>query len=517
MLSDNTRRIAKNTGFLYIRMLIMMGVMFYTSRVVLNALGVDDYGIYNVVGGVVAMFSFLTATFTGSTQRFMNYEMGRGNQQKLCHIFSMSMTLNVLIAALVLIICEVAGLWFINNKLIIPADRLYAAHWVFQLSLLAMVVTIVSTPYNAVIIAHERMKIFAWISVLDGFLRLAAAVIVFYCRGDKLIIYGFLVLGVSVIIRLVYSVYCKRTFSECRYRFYWDKTLFKQMGGFAGWNLYGNFSFLMITQGLNILLNMFFGPAANASRAIAVQVQSAIQGFASNFTMAVDPRITQDYAQGKTTEMFKLICFSSKYSFFLLLVLSFPVLVETEAVLKIWLKQVPEYSVIFVRLILLQMLIRILQSPLHTAMHATGKMKKYQLVDGTLLLLNIPVSYILLHYGFDAPSVFVVSVIISFIALLALLYVLKGAINFPVWRFGKEVFLPVFEVCICLLILYIPFYWLPGNLSFYVRLFIRVGGAFVLSCLAVWILGIRGNEKTVFKSYLDNVYRKWFYGWKKRF
>ena len=264
MPSENTRRIAKNTGFLYVRMLLTMGVAFYTSRVVLNALGVEDYGIYNVVGGVVAMFSFLTGMFTSATQRFLNYEMGLGNQERLKEIFSMSITLNVMIAVLIVLVSEIVGLWFINHKLVIPGDRLTAAHWVFQFSLLAMAVTIVSTPYNAVIIAHERMSAFAYISVAECLLKLGVAIVIAFCGGDKLIIYGALLLAVAVIVRGIYTVYCKRKFHECHYKFYWNRTLFREMGTFAGWDMYGNFAFVMITQGVNMLLNMVFGPAVNA-------------------------------------------------------------------------------------------------------------------------------------------------------------------------------------------------------------------------------------------------------------
>lgn len=482
----------------------MMGVAFYTSRVVLNALGVEDFGIYNVVGGVVAMFSFLTGTFTSATQRFLNFEMGLGNQKRLNEIFSMSITLNVMIAVLIILFSEIVGIWFINHKLVIPPDRLVAAHWVFQFSLLAMAVTIISTPYNAVIIANERMNVFAYISIVEAMLKLGVAVIIAFCGGDKLIVYGALILLVAMIIRVIYSVYCKRKFQECHYKFYWDKTLFYEMGAFAGWNMYGNFAFVMITQGVNILLNMFFGPAVNASRAIAIQVQSAIQGFATNFTMAVDPRIVQDYAQGNKNSVFKLVCYSSKFSFFLLLLLASPVLLETEIILKLWLGQVPDYSVVFVRLILIQMLIRILQNPLHTLMHASGKMKKYQLIDGTLLLLNIPVSYGLLKAGSDASAVFSVSIALTFMALIGLLYVAKFVTGFPIDVFFKKVMVGIIKVMIVLgFVMYGVTIWLV-DLDVFTRLFVGCFCILIITALLIWSMGIGYEGRIMIKNIIKN-------------
>lgn len=508
MPSENTRRIAKNTGFLYMRMLLTMGVAFYTSRVVLNALGVEDYGIYNVVGGVVAMFSFLTGMFTSATQRFLNYEMGLGKQERLKEIFSMSITLNVMIAVLIVLVSEIVGLWFINHKLVIPDDRLTAAHWVFQFSLLAMAVTIVSTPYNAVIIAHERMSAFAYISVAECLLKLGVAIVIAFCGGDKLIIYGALLLAVAVIVRGIYTVYCKRKFHECHYKFYWNRTLFREMGTFAGWDMYGNFAFVMITQGVNMLLNMFFGPAVNASRAIAVQIQMAIQGFATNFTMAVEPRIILDYAQGKREEMLRLIFLSSKFSFLLLLLLCCPVLVETENILKIWLGQVPGYSVIFVRLILIQTLIRILQNPFHSALHAIGKMRKYQLLNGSLLLLNIPLSYVLLDQRADAPIVFVISIIMTIIVLFMLLYLLKDMIDFPVGRYIKEVLQTVVYVCICLFTLNICFIYLSQDFTNYIRFFSRVAVALGSTLVVIWFVGMQSTERKMVISYVNTALKK---------
>ena len=507
MPSENTKRIAKNTAFLYMRMLLLMGVAFYTSRVVLNALGVEDYGIYNVVGGVVAMFSFLTGTFTSATQRFLNYEMGLGNQQRLHEIFSMSITLNVIIAVLIIGVSEIVGIWFINHKLVIPPDRLVAAHWVFQFSLLAMAVTIVSTPYNALIIAHERMDIFAYISIVEALLKLGIAVVIFFCGGDKLIVYAFLILLVALIVRLIYSFYCKRKFPECRYKFYWDRKLFCEMGSFAGWNMYGNFAFVVVTQGLNMLLNMFFGPAVNASRAIAVQVQTAIQGFATNFTIAVNPQITQYYAQRKMNEMFNLVCFSSKYAFFLLLILIVPILLETEVLLEIWLKQVPVYAVVFVRLILVQLLLTIILNPLQTSIHATGKMRLYQLLTGSLNLLNIPISYLLLRLDMEASIVFLVNITINFFMIFVMLYVLYKAIDFPYLLFVRRVLLILLKVVFIIGIVVFLINIVHWD-SIYIGAFMKMFLMSVITCIVIWFCGMTCQEHSLIRNYITVVFSR---------
>ena len=505
MPSENTKRIARNTAFLYIRMLLLMGVAFYTSRVVLNALGVEDFGIYNVVGGVVAMFSFLTGTFTSATQRFLNYEMGLGNQQRLREIFSMSITLNVMIVVLIIGALEVVGLWFINHKLVIPSGRLVAAHWVFQFSLLAMAVTIVSTPYNALIIAHERMDVFAYISIVEAVLKLVVALVISFCGGDKLIVYAFLILLVALVVRVIYSFYCKRKFPECRYKFYWDRKLFREMGSFAGWNLYGNFAFVMVTQGLNMLLNMFFGPAVNAARAIAVQVQTAIQGFATNFTLAVNPQITQNCAQGKWNEMFNLVCFSAKYAFFLLLILITPVLLETEILLKIWLKQVPDYAVVFVRLMLIQLLLAIIIYPLQTSIHATGKMKLYQLLTGSLTLLNIPISYLLLCLGMDATVVFWVNIVINFLMIFAMLYVLYKAMDFPCLLFMRRVLGVILKIVFIIGVFVFLINMLHWDSS-YVGAFAKMFLMLVVTFAVVWFCGMNRHEHLLIKNYVTAVF-----------
>ena len=334
---SNNSRIARNTLMLYFRMFLMMGITFYTSRVVLQQLGVEDFGIYNVVGGVVAMFAFLNSAMTVSTQRYLTFELGTGNAEKLKLVFMTSIYCHALISLIVIVTIEIAGLWFIYNKMVIPDNRLDAALWTFQMSVASTVVVITSTPYNAAIIAHEKMSAFAYISVLEAALKLAIAFAISFGNFDKLIVYATLLFVAQLIIRFIYSAYCTRRFEETRLRRLFSKRLFREMSVFAGWNIWGTLAIVFKTQGLNLLLNLFFGPAVNAARGIAVQVQSAMALFAGNLQTAMNPQITKTYAQGALQEMHRLVFRSAKFTFFLLLILCLPVMFEIDWILEFWL------------------------------------------------------------------------------------------------------------------------------------------------------------------------------------
>lgn len=320
-------------------MLFMMAVTLYTSRVVLNTLGVQDYGIYNVVGGVVAMFGFINSSMASATQRYITFALGKGDKNNLKKVFSTSLQIHVMISVLIVILGETIGLWFMYEQMKIPADRMNAAFWVLQCSIISAVIMILSVPYNADIIAHEKMSAFAYISILEVVLKLVIVYLLLISPFDKLIFYAFLILAVQILIRFCYSLYCNKHFEESKYQKIWDKHLFKEMTGFAGWSMFGNLSSVLFSQGLNMLLNVFFGPVANAARAIAVQVQTAIQQFVGNFQMALNPQITKTYAKGELNEMHKLIFRSARFSFYLLFFISLPVLLETKFILTIWLKQ----------------------------------------------------------------------------------------------------------------------------------------------------------------------------------
>lgn len=434
---SNNKRIAKNTILLYFRMIFMMLVQFYTSRVVLNTLGVNDYGIYNVVAGVVAMLSFLNSAMTSSTQRYITFELGKGNMERLCQVFSTSINIQIVISIFVVILGETVGLWFLYEKLVIPETRMSDAIIVYQASIFTTVIAIMSYPFNADIVAHEKMSAFAYISILEAFLKLIAVALLVFGNIDKLRLYAYLLAGVQFCISLCYIVYCRKQFVESRIEWYFEKTLFREMLGFAGWNLWGNLAFILMTQGVNMMLNMFFGPAVNAARAISVQVQNAINQFSANFQMALNPQITKTYAIGEIEEMHKLVYRSSKFTFLLLFIVCFPIFLEASTILKLWLKIVPDYTVIFLRIMILILLIDSTANPLMVSASATGKIKVYQSVIGGLLLLILPLSYIVLKFGGAPWAVFIVHIVICIVAYLLRLFIIKPLIQLSIHKFTR--------------------------------------------------------------------------------
>lgn len=446
--SDNNKRIAKNTLLLYFRMLFMMAVSLFTSRVVLNTLGVEDYGIYNVVGGIVAMFGFINGSMSSATQRYITFALGKGDKNRLQTVFSTTLQIHTLIAGIIVLLGETIGLWFLYNKMQIPADRMDAAFWVLQCSIIAAVIMIISVPYNADIVAHEKMSAFAYISILEVVLKLAIVYMLLIFSFDKLVLYAFLILAIQILIRFCYSYYCNKHFEETKYKHVWDKALFKEMTGFAGWSMFGNLAAVLFGQGLNMLLNVFFGPVVNAARGIAVQVQNAVQQFVGNFQMALNPQITKTYAQGELQEMHKLMYRSARFSFYLLFFLSLPVLFETNFILTVWLKTVPDNTIVFLRIMICTSLIYTLSNPLIIANQATGKVKKYQAVCGTTLIMILPISYIFLKFGMPAYSVFVVHFAMESICQVLRMIMLRPLIGLRLRDYFTNVYVKVILVVI---------------------------------------------------------------------
>lgn len=444
--SDNNKRIAKNTLLLYIRMFLTMAVSLYTSRVVLKTLGVVDYGIYNVVGGIVVMFGFINSCMSSATQRFITFALGKGDLKRLQTVFSTSLQIHAIIAAIVFVLCESVGLWFFYTQMQIPAERMDAAMWVLQCSVLSTMVMFISVPYNADIIAHERMSAFAYISILEVLLKLVILFVLVLYPIDKLILYAILLLVVQVIIRFCYSIYCNKHFEESKYKKLWDGKLFKEMVAFAGWSLWGHMSSVFNSQGLNMLLNVFFGPVVNAARAVAVQVQSAIMQFTVNFQMALNPQITKTYARGEMEEMHKLIFRSARFSFYLIFFISLPVLFETNFILSLWLGNVPENTVTFVRIILCTSILTSISNPLMVACGATGKVKKYQAICGGLLLTILPISWVALKFGCPAWGVFVVHFLVECICLFARMILLRPLIGIKVMSYIRNIWVRILIV-----------------------------------------------------------------------
>lgn len=492
--SANNKRIAKNTLLLYVRMLFGMLVSLYTSRVILQTLGVEDYGVYNVVGGVITMFTFLNGAMSSATSRYITFEIGKGNMEQLKKVFSTALQIHAIIALLIVILGETVGLWFLMNELVIPDGRMDAAMWVYQCSVVTAVVTIMSVPYNADIVAHEKMSAFAYISVLEIILKLAIVYLLVVLPFDKLKVYAVLVLMVGLLIWYIYARYCHNHFEESHYIHHIDKPLLKEMSSFAGWSFWGNLAGILYTQGLNMMLNIFFGPVVNAARGIATQIQGVVQQFVANFQMALNPQITKTYASGELNKMHSLMFRSARFSFMLLFFLSLPIMLETNYILTLWLGIVPENTVIFARIIIAISLIYTIANPCVIANQATGKVKVYQAVVGGLLLLILPISYIVLKMGTPAYSVFIVHFCVESVAQFARMYMLRNMIDLPLWSYVKNIYLPIMGVV--LLSIVMPLLVYSNMQEGFIRL-LAVSMTCVISvAMTSLFIGMTRNERT---------------------
>lgn len=505
-LSSNKKRIIRNTLLLYVRMFLLMLITLYTSRVVLGILGVEDFGIYNVVGGVVAMFSVISGSLSAAISRFITYELGKGDKDKLMRIFSSSVTIQLGLGLIILILAESIGVWFLNTKMTIPTDRIYAANWVFQLSILTFIINLISVPYNAAIIAHEKMSAFAYISILEVVTKLIIVYMLLWSPFDKLIFYAILMTSVALIIRFVYGYYCKRHFEECTYHFIFDKELLKKMFGFAGWNFIGATSAVLRDQGGNIVINLFCGPTVNAARGIAYQVNSAISGFVSNFMMALNPQITKSYASGEKEYMMTLIYQGARLSFYILLILSLPVIINAHYILALWLKIVPEHTTLFVQLVLIFAMSESMSNPLITAMLATGNIRNYQIVVGGLQIMNLPISYILLKNGCMPETVLIVAICISQCCLAARLYMLKGMIGLSVRKYVSKVYFNVFAVTILSAIIpCISSYYLSETFINFIMICVI---SVICTFIVIYFVGCNRNERQFILSKITAIKSK---------
>lgn len=486
----------------------MMAVMLYTSRVVLAALGVEDYGIYEVVGGVVAMFSMISNLLSSAISRFITYELGRGNQEKLKLIFSTSLIIQIIIGFVVVLLVESVGMWFLTHKMVIPPDRMLAAKWVLQFSLITLVINLISIPYNATIIAHERMSAFAYISIVEALGKLGIAYLVTISPMDNLIFYAILMSLVALVVRLCYGFYCKRHFSECKFSFVIDRTLLKEMFSFAGWNFIGSSSALLRDQGGNMLLNiMGGGPTVNAARGIANQVNMAVNQFSNNFMIALNPQITKSYASGDSKYMMTLLFQGSRFSFYLLFCLSLPIFVSTDYVLTLWLKTVPVHTIAFVRLSLIFALSEVISRPLVVAQFATGKIRNYQLVVGGLQMLNLPLAYLCLRLGYRVEMVYVVAIVVSFCCMCARLYILRGEVGLSARAFCARVLFNILKVVVVAVIVPI-FVASRFVIDDFVR-FVVVSAFVVVSCLlSVYFVGLSRAERDYVKNFVRGFIKK---------
>jgi len=437
--AKENKRIAKNTLFLYFRTVLIMLVTLYTSRVVLNALGVEDFGVYNAVGGVVAMFAVISGALSNAISRYITYGIGKGDKERLKVVFCTSVNIQIFIAITIFVLCEIVGYWFLNYKMNIPPDRLLAANWVLHCSLLTFVVNLVSVPYNACIIAHEHMNAYAYISIIDAVLKLSVAFLLIISPADKLIAYSVLLLLAALFVRLLYGIYCGRHFKECKYKPIYDKTLSREMMSFAGWNFFGNATSILNSHGVSLLMNVFFGVVVNSARGIASQVDAAVNQFVMTFTTAVNPQITKSYAQGNKDRLFYLICKGAKFSFFLLLIFAIPMLLEMDIILKLWLKTVPDKSAIFTRLALIGAMVSILGNTSYTACLATGNIKKYSIYITTVGSFAFTLTWLAYYVGAPVETAYILYIVVYSVLLFVRLWLTKQLTGFPIYKYLKEV------------------------------------------------------------------------------
>lgn len=497
-INSKSKRIAKNTLFLYFRQFLTMAVAIYTSRIVLQALGVVDYGVYNVVGGMVAMFSFLNSSLAQATQRFIAFGIEKDDIEKQKDTFSMLLNVHVLIAILLFILCETIGLWLFYNKLVIPSDRIEAAFWVMQCSIATLMISVTQVPYNASIFGHERMNAYAYISIFEVLLKLGVVIMLQYLFSDKLLAYGIMMMAAQFIVAMIYRVYCLQKFNNCKYCLYWSRSVFKQIFSFSSWSLIGNLAYTMNSQGMNFLINIFFGPIYNAARGIAVAVEAAISSFVTNFLSASIPQIIKSYAAGDLDYCLKLNYKSSKFGFFLFMLISLPLISIMNTVLSLWLVEVPTYANIFCVLSLFYVQANTMGGTLQNVVQATGNIRIFQIYNGTLKLLPLPIVYVLYKCGATVSTYLYVLIAVSLIGIFVQLWATQNIIHdFRPADFLKKVTwaeLKTFPIpCFCSL-----YCWhLPQTYPMAIGICVFI---FIISLSFVWLAGLTKGERLWIKT-----------------
>lgn len=504
---SNNKQIAKNTLFLYLRMMLIMAVSLYTSRIVLNALGTIDYGINNVVAGMVVMFSFLNSALAQASQRYIAYGIEKDSIEKQKRTFSMLLNVHIIIAIAIFILCETIGVWLFYNKLVIPVERMTSAFWVMQFSILSLMISVTQVPYNATIFGHERMNAYAYISIVEVFLKLGIVIIIKYCFDDKLIAYGALTMGVYILIAFIYRIYCMRYFSNCKYVRYWSSSLFKELFSYTGWSLIGNLAWTFNNQGMNILINMFFGPAFNAARGIASSIEANISSFLYNFTAPTIPPIIKSYAAGNVKEMLILGMRSSKLGFLLFMCLSLPLISVLTPLLNMWLITPPNYAEKFCLLALIYIQCNSLCGTLQNMVQATKRIKRFQLTNGFIQLMALPTVYVIYLYKGDVTTYLWTLIAFSILGLMVQLDSTRRLIiDFKVKDYVTNVILPSLSAYIIPLLIALFCFRVNFNLPQV------IGVAFInlIVCIcSVWFIGLTKNERlwifNVIKSKLSKI------------
>lgn len=501
-MDSKSKRIAKNTIFLYIRMLFVMFITLFTSRVVLDKLGIEDFGINNVVGGLAMMFAFFSSSLTNATQRFLNIELGLKNPIGANHVFNQHLVIYVIIICVVVLLAETIGLWFVMNKLVIPLERLSAALWVYQFTIISLAITLIGIVFNSMIIAHEDMKIYSYVGMLEGVLKLIIAYAISVLPFDRLITYSFLLLILTLLVQSCYACYCFKCYEECKFHFIWNKKSIKETFSFISWNFVGTAIYAVNDQGINILLNVFFGPIVNAARAISYQVSSAINNLGTNFYTAVRPQLVKSYAAKDYGYLIYLFFNSSKYSFFLMWMLCLPVMLSIDTILNLWLKEVPQYTNVFTRWILAYSLVNILTNPIWSIMLAVGKLKKYISIGSGIMLINFPIAYFFLKWGYSPVCVFISLFLIRLLYLLITLKILREHINFSFTSYLKKVLLPCVNVFVLSAFISIPIYKVLSDnlLEELTSSFISI----IMIIASIWMLGCTQKEKMLIRKFIKH-------------
>lgn len=502
-IATDNKRIVKNTIFLYGRMVVIMFTSFYTSRIVLQALGVTDYGIYTVVGGLVTTFNVVVGSLSDSTQRFITFELGKKKEGNVGRVFSMCIILHLILAIVAFIIMEPVGLWFVDNKLQIPIERIDAARWVLQFSLLLMAIMIMQIPFNALVIAHERMSFFSLVSIFDAVLRLTVAFSVFYTDGDKLVLYALLLVVAQLLLFIVYFVFCKHSF-KIKAVITYDNNLVRKMGLFATWTIFGNGAFICYNQGTNLLLGVFFNPVVNAARGISIQVQGGVNAFVKNFQSALNPQITKCYADNNIQRVHSLMTNGMRYSFYLLIVPLIPLLLETEFVLDIWLTVVPDYSVPFVRLLLISCIFTSFSNIMEVSIKATGNIKRFELLAYGPRYLIIPISYLFLKCDFSPIVVYIVVLVSDLLFMFICLFFVKKQVNYNMKKFFFSIYPKIIIIGFLSFIpgLLVRYFMDPGVCRFSFICLISI----LWSIEVIYIWGLIRVEKDYVKRKISEIY-----------
>lgn len=504
--NSNNKRIAKNTIMLYMRMFVMMAVGLFTSRIILDALGASDYGIYNVVGGLVTMFSVLTGAMSVATSRFLTFALGVGNKEQLRRTFVTAVNIHLLISIAMIVIAEVAGIWFLNNKLNIPADRMDAANIVLQFSIATFVINLINVPYSSSIISHEKMGIYAYFTLYDVLVKLVIVYALYVTPTDRLVIYALLLCLANLTTQIIYWVYCKRKFEECRYSFCIDKELLKKMFGFIGWAFWGNAAVVAKDQGMTLLLNIFCGTIVNAAQGVANQVNATVTRYVSNFMTAVNPQITKQYASGDYESMNKLIIRSTKFSAFLMLLLIIPIIVNIKDLLGIWLVEVPVHTSSFVSLILFYSFVDCFTGGLITGILANGKIKKYEIALTITYAANIVFAYLALKYGMQPETLYVLMIVFKFIVLLIQLWLGKDMFALPLGAYVRSMMRYVLPIlALGIILIFVPWHSID---SMILRMALSVCVVEFLLISVMLMMGLEKSERAFLYSKIQQITNK---------